>query len=392
MALPVVTTLRRSFKFRLYPNQQQTRDLEEVLETHRRIYNRCLEERKTAWETEQRNISWVDQCGCFSKNRSQDAFQPKIAVNSGQGTIRRLDKAFASFFRRVKAGQKPGYPRFKNRDRFSSFDFPAYGNGIKLVDGKLRIFGVGLVRIKQHRPVEGTIKTVAIKREADKWYAVFSCAIEVAITPSKKPAFGVDLGLETFLTGSNGQSIKNPRYLKTVLPELRRKQRALARKQRGSKRRGQAKRRVAALYAKVSNARKHYHHKTANQLVKRFGTIAVERLNVRGMLKNRWLARSISDVGWSQFVQILKHKAESAGARVIEVDPRGTSQECSGCGKVVKKPLSQRWHSCPCGVELHRDHNAAKNILARAVKPPARGGPAKRNASNGKRASKSHLE
>jgi putative transposase len=283
--------------------------------------------------------------------------------------MRRLDKAFAAFFRRVKAGEQPGYPRFKGRDRFDSIEFPAYGDGIKLIDGELRIQQVGMVRIKRHRPIEGKIKTVTLKREAGKWYAVFSCDLgDVAVEPSAHPPVGIDVGLESFLTTSDGAPEPNPRYQKTERPELRRAQRSLARKERGSKHRRRSKRKVAKVHARVRRLRQEHHHQVALRLVRRSGFIAAESLNIRGMLKNDRLARAISDAGWSGFLLTLRSKAESAGVAYVEVDARGTSQQCSGCGSEVRKDLSVRWHNCGhCGLSLHRDENAARNILARGL-------------------------
>jgi putative transposase len=289
--------------------------------------------------------------------------------------MRRLDKAFAAFFRRVKAGEDPGYPRFKGRDRFDSIEFPAYGDGIKLIDDKLRVTNVGLIKVKLHRPLEGKIKTVTLKREAGHWYVVFSCDLgPVEVEPSTNPPVGIDVGLESFLTTSDedrrpgaAPQYPNPRYQKTALPALRRAQRSLARKRKGGKNRRKSRRKVAKIHARVARLRQEHHHQVALKLVRRYGFIAAESLNIRGMLKNGRLARSISDAGWSGFLLTLRHKAESAGVEYVEVDARGTSQECPDCGRVVNKDLSQRWHSCECGCSLHRDEASARVVLARGL-------------------------
>jgi putative transposase len=271
--------------------------------------------------------------------------------------------------RRVKAGENPGYPRSKGRDRFDSIEFPAYGDGIKLIDGKLRVQHVGMVKVKLHRPIEGKIKTVALKREAGHWYAVFSCDLgPVEVEPSANPPVGIDVGLESFLTTSDGEQEPNPRYQKEALPALRRAQRALARKRTGGKNRRKSKREVAKIHARVARLRREHHHQVALKLVRRYGFIAAESLSVTNLLKNGQLARSISDAGWSGFLGTLRHKAESAGVAYVEVDARGTSQQCSGCGAEVGKDLSVRRHDCGhCGLSLHRDENAARNILARGL-------------------------
>jgi putative transposase len=369
--------MRRGFKFKLYPNSGQEAALSVALETHRRLYNAALEQRITAYETEKRSVGFSEQCRGLTERRKENAYLDRVNATGCQGTLRRLDHAFQSFFRHVREGTgKPGFPRFKGKDRFNSFAFPAYGDGVKLHVGehpKLYVQHVGEVRIRLHRPVEGKIKTVTVKREAGKWYAVFSCELPDVAAPDRRadPATGIDLGLERFLTAADGSVVANPRFLKGSLPELRRRQRALARAKRGSGRRRKTKSRVTQCYARVANQRRDFHHKTALDLIRRYGFVAVEDLDVRelGSSGPHRMNRAIHDAGWSQFVGILKYKAESAGTRVVVVETRGTSQECSGCGTVVPKTLRDRKHTCPvCGLSLHRDENAARNILARGLR------------------------
>ena len=368
--------MRRAFKYRLFTNANQERELDIALETHRRLYNTYLDYRELAYSQYGVTLSYVDCSRWFKHQRGHNPYFARINFSSAQATMRRLDKSFANFFRRVKAGEKPGYPRFKGRDYFDSIEFPAYGDGIKLIDGKLRVTNVGLIKVKLHRPVEGKIKTVTLKLEAGHWYVVFSCDLgPVEVEPSKNPPVGIDVGLTKFLTKSDGSKPEpNPRYLKDALPELRRKQRSLFRKKKGGKNRRKARKVVAKLHVRVANLRREHHHQVAVKLVRRYGLIAVESLNIQGMLKNDRLARSISDAGWNGFLMTLRSKAESAGIAFVEVNARGTTQECSGCGRVVPKDLSQRWHSCECGCSLDRDENAARNILARGLQ--ARTGPA----------------
>ncbi len=304
--------------------------------------------------------------------------------------MRRQKKSFANFFRRLKSGEKPGYPRFKGRDFFNSIEFPSHGDGIRLQGNRLRVQHVGVIRVQLHRDVEGTIKTLAVKREAGKWFLVVSCDRgDVVVAPSVNPPVGIDVGLASFLTRSDGSKAEpNPRYLKTALPELRRKGRAVARKRKGGKNRRKAVKMLAKAHARVKNLRSDHHHKVALKLVHRYGLIAVERLGIKNMLKNDRLARAISDVAWGNFLLTLRSKAESAGVAFVEVNARGTSQECSECGQVVPKDLSQRWHSCSCGCSLDRDENAARNILARGLQ--AWTGPAGLNVAEcRKRASRS---
>ena len=360
----------RNYKFRLFTNANQERELERTLETHRRIYNKALEGRTLCWETAGVNWNFYEQSRWLTIQRRLNPHWASVNATAAAQTLRRLDKAFASFFSRCKRGDRPGYPRFKGQDRFSSFVFKnaAKSGGWRIVDGKLRLQHIGVVRVRWHRQLPvGTIKALRILREGGKWFACFSVELPDADATTKARQVGIDVGLKSFVTTSDGESFGDSRCLERQLPELRRRQRALSRCKRGSNRRKQIKQRVVALHAKVRNTRRDLHHKVAKSLVDRYGVIAAESLNVLGMLKNRRLARRISDAGWGQFVSILSSKAESAGCRVILVDPKNTSQQCSNCGEIVRKSLAVRVHRCYCGCVLDRDVNAAKNIEARAV-------------------------
>lgn len=371
--------MRKAFKFRLYPDANQTRELGITLESHRRLYNACLGQRKSAYEEDDISVTYPQQSAWFKNQRYVNKWFAKLNFSSAQATMRRLDKAYVAFFRRTKSGQKPGFPRFKAQGRFKSVEFPAYGNGIKMLStGKLRVQHVGHIKVKQHRAIEGEIKTVSLKLEDDKWYVVFSCDLgEVRMLPSQNPPVGVDVGIESFLTTSDGQHVPNPNYLKKQLPVIRRVGRFVSRKKMGGKNRKKAVKRLRRLHAKIADLRHDHRHKTSLDLCRRYGLIAVEGLNIEGMLKNRRLSRAIADAAWGGFLLTLKQKAESAGVSVVEVSARGTSQECSGCGAVVLKRLSERTHSCPnCKLVLQRDVNAARVILARAL---ARTGPAGAN-------------
>jgi putative transposase len=363
--------MRRAFKFRLYPNVNQTRELNIMVETHRRLYNVALEQRKLAYETRGLSINYNTQSGQLKELRASDPYQARTNFSSEQATLRRLDKSYQNFFRRCKQGAKEkGFPRFKGHDHFNSVEFPTYGDGIRLKGNRLRVQHIGTIRTKVHRQVKGEVKTATLKREVNKWFVVLSCDLGIEVVPpSTLPSVGIDVGLEAFLTTSDGHHrIENPRYQKVELPKLRRLQRAVSRKKKGSRNRRKASHQVRVLHARIRNLRHEHHHQIALFLIRLYGLIGVEDLNVSNMLKNHTLARAISDVGWAGFVNVLRCKAERAGAEVVVVNPRGTSQECSGCGNVVAKTLAERWHTCPhCGLSLHRDENAARNILARAL-------------------------
>jgi len=359
--------LRKAFKYRLWTNANQERELSIAMESHRRLYNAMLAMRIASWECDRLSINYPFQSWCCTGMRKTNPYMARLNASSAHATVRRLDKAYQNFFRRVKAGAaKPGFPRFKGKGQFGSIEYPSYGNGIRLSGNRLRVQHVGVIRVKLHRPREGVIKTATLKLEGDKWFLILSCDLgDVAIPKSHGPPVGIDVGLESFLTTSDGEHEPNPRFLKNELPALRRAGRAVSRKTKGGSNRRKAVRRLRCCHTRVRNLRHDHHHKTALRLVRRYGLVAVESLNIQGMLKNHCLARAISDAGWSGFLGILKSKAESAGVEVVEVNPAYTSQICSSCGQIVQKSLSERWHACDCGCSLHRDVNAAKNILAR---------------------------
>ncbi len=278
-------------------------------------------------------------------------------------------------FRRVKRGENPGYPRFKGKGRYDSFTFPQAGTtGVKLQEGGKRVllYGLGSVKVKLHRPLEGKLKTATVKREGEHWYIVFTCEVEPRPLPPNDGVVGIDLGTNPhFLVTSEGERVEAPRYFQKAQAKLAAAQRSLARKKRGSRRREKARRRLARLYRKIANQRRDFHHKLARRLVNRYGTIVHEDLNILGLARSR-TAKGVLDAGLAQFLQTLAYKAEEAGRRVVGVDPRHTSQDCPVCGHREKRPLWMRVSTCPqCGTFLHRDVAAALNILARARTEPS---------------------
>ena len=355
--------MRKTFRYRLYPTKVQSEVLTHQLREACTLYNAALQERRDAWRLAGKSMTYYDQANQLKEIR-QEGLTGLANFSCCQDVLRRLEKSFKGFFRRVKNGEKPGYPRFRPHHRYDSVTFPAYGDGIRLMDSrKLRIQGVGCVKVKLHRPVAGRIKTVTIKRHAGKWYACFS--VEMATEPlaPSTEAVGIDVGLESFAVLSDGAIVLNPRYFRHAQAALRRAQRKVARSKRGGSGRRKAVRALQVAHAKVGNQRLDFQHKLARWLVNRFGLIAVEELNIKG-LASGMLAKSVHDAGWSGFFQKLAYKAESAGRLLVQVDPRGTSQRCSGCGSEVRKELKDRWHDCPtCGLSVSRDLNSAIAIL-----------------------------
>ena len=357
-------TVRKTFKYKLQPTADQERAMAFVLRRCRELYNAGLQERRDAWR----------MCGVPITVASQSAQLPAIKdvrpeyrdIHSQvlQDVLTRLDRAFQAFFRRVKAGQTPGYPRFKGVDRYTSFTYKQFGRGAMLDNGCLVLSKIGRLAVRWSRPLEGTPKTVTISHEADGWYVCFSCAdVPTEPLPLTGQETGIDLGLESFATLADGSQIANPRIFRVAELNLKRAQRRVSRRKKGSHRRRKAVQLLARAHQKVRRARADFHHKTALALVRRYDTIYHEDLQTANMVKNHHLAKSIADAGWSRFLSILSFKAAEAGKTVVAVPPAYTSQSCSGCGVLVAKGLSVRWHLCPdCGTSLHRDHNAAKNI------------------------------
>jgi putative transposase len=361
--------VRKAFKYRLYPTVTQEQAMAEMLDTHRHLYNRALAERKTAWEESGESVSYGQQSAHLKDERITNPFLARTNFSSCQATLRRLDRAFQAFFRRVKAGEKPGYPRFKGRNRFDTVEFPSYGDGCKWDGSRVYFQHIGRVKVKLHRPVEGMIKTVSFTREADGWHVVFSSELpDMVADPSPLPETGIDLGLKAFLVAADGREIAPPRYYRKAQATLRRVGRAVARKHKGSHRRKKAVQVLAKRALHVANQRRNFHHQVAHQLVSQYGMIAHEALNIQGIAHSR-LAKTTHDVGWGQFLNILHGKAEGAGVRVIAVPPANTTQQCSACGALPETPeqrkaLSDRVHRCrSCGYVADRDRNAAQNIL-----------------------------
>ncbi len=358
-------TVRKTYKEKLRPTPSQERALEEVLWRCRDLYNTALEQRITAWQRRRVSVSRYEQEAELKAIRAEMPEYEAIHSHILQDVLARLDKTYQAFFRRVQRGEKAGFPRFKGRNRIHSFTFKEYGNGARLDNGFLVLSKIGRISVHWSRPIEGMPKTVTISHEADGWHVAFSCAdVPVQPIPATSQETAIDLGLESFATLANGQPIATPGYYRKADAYLRRCQRRVTRRKKGSHRRRKAVALLARAHQHIRNQRQDFHHKTALALVRQYDTIYHEDLRVRNMVQNHSLAKSISDAGWAAFLAILTFKAAGAGKRAQAVNPAFTSQACSGCGAIVSKGLSVRWHSCPnCRTSLHRDHNAALNIL-----------------------------
>jgi putative transposase len=357
-------TVRKTFKFKLKPTPEQERMLDRTLMLCRHVYNAAVEERRDAWQKCAVSVGYYQQKAELPPIKAAMPEYGEVHSQVLQDVVQRVDRAFQAFFRRVKSGETPGYPRLQGRNRYNSLTYPQFGNGATLDNGFLVLSKIGRIAVRWSRPIEGTPKPVTISRDADGWYVCFSCAdVPIQPLPATGHETGIDLGVESFATLSDSTMIHHARCYRKAERHLKTAQRRVSRRKKGSARRRKAVTLLARAHLKVKRQRADFHHKVALQLVRANDTIYHEDLQTANMLKNHHLAKSISDAGWSTFLNILSAKAAYAGRRVIAVPPAYTSQTCSGCGVLVQKGLSVRWHSCPdCGTSLHRDHNAAKNI------------------------------
>ncbi|KNE80944.1 MULTISPECIES: RNA-guided endonuclease InsQ/TnpB family protein [Streptomyces] len=398
--------MRRAYRFLLRPTVRQERALVEMLRDHCSLYNGALQERRDAYRHSSRtSVRYGDQSAQLKEIRAFDPeCQGRWSFSSQQATLRRLDRAFQAFFRRVKAGGTPGYPRFKGVGHFDTVTFPRDGDGCRWdstpqdARTRVRLQGVGHVRVHRHRSVRGRVKTVGVKREGRRWYVILTCdEVPAEPLPPTGSRVGIDLGTVHFLTDSSGHRVANPTFLQASAEELAAAQRHLAtfpkRTRRRTKKHRAAARKVARLHAKIRRRRLDYHHKQALALVRKHDVIGHERLNTAGMTKapvprpdpdrdgaflangsaaKAGLNRGILDAGWGQFLRILADKAESTGRRVIPVDARNTSRTCppeiGGCGHVAKENrVTQAKFACVnCGLVANADHVGALNVKHRA--------------------------
>jgi putative transposase len=347
-----------TYKFRLTPSKSQRTKLLQTLELCRWVFNETLAARKNAWEQEKKSLTRFDTIKLLPVWKVEKPELSQVYSQVLQEVCTRVDLAFQAYFRRVKEhAEKVGYPRFKGYGRYASFTYPQ--TGFELLDHALLLSKIGAIKIIQHRPLEGRIKTLNIQRDAvGNWYACFACEVEPTPLPFKDVAVGIDVGLTIFATLSKGVTVDNPRFFRRDEYELGRAQRRWD-KDKTSKRRKV----IAHIHQRIANRRKDFAHKLSRELVNTYGVLIFENLSTKNMLQNHRLSKSISDAAWNQLILHCTYKAECAGRVVVWVDPRNTSKMCSGCGMLVEKDLSVRVHDCPsCGLVLDRDLNASINI------------------------------
>jgi putative transposase len=381
--------VRRAYVFRLRPTARQHVVLAACVDAHRELYNAALQERRDGWSHSKTRIRYGDQSAQLTEIRSVRPDQAVWSFSSQQATLRRLNKAFDGFFRRVKAGRTPGYPRFKGKARFDSVEWPKDGDGARWLPDQRWVYlqGVGQVKVHLHRQIEGRVKTIQVKRQGRRWMLVLSCDdVLTKPLPATGGQVGIDVGVVTYATLSDGTAVANPRWARQEARRLEVAQQRLQRAKRGSNNRVARRETVAARHRKIANRRKDFHHKQARELTARYDLLVVEDLMIANMLRRAMpkpdldnpggflpsgaraksgLNRSISDAGRGQFVSILRAKAEDAGRTWIEVDPRHTSDGCECCGHAApENRVSQAGFVCQrCGHHAPADEHAARNIL-----------------------------
>ncbi len=372
--------MNKNFQYRLYPTKKQLRMLEVTLEECRWLYNHLLEKRKTAYAQEGKSLSCYGQQATYPILKEERPSLNTVHSQVLQNVSVRIDLAMKAFFRRVKAGEKPGYPRFKGYGRYDSFTYPQSGFSITY-DERVSLSKIGSVKMVYHRPIKGTIKTCTIHRSStDKWYVTFACECKPERLEPTSTQVGIDVGLKTFATLSTAEEIENPRFFRQeekALAKAQRKHSTLAKgtiapiayspkdaSPKDASERKKHRKVVARVHERVKFKRDNFTHQHSRQIVDRYGVMCVEDLNVNRMVHNHCLAKSISDAAWSAFFSQLNAKAEEAGRQFIQVNPAYTSQDCSRCGHRQKMPLGERVYHCPCCLLiLDRDLNASKNIL-----------------------------
>jgi len=358
----------KTYRYRLYPNKKQKQIIDNTIELCRHLYNCGLEQRIRAYRQNRISVTAFQQINELPGLKETFPEYQNVHSQVLQDVLRRLDKTFKAFFLRIKAGEKGGCPRFKGVTRYHSFTYPQPQENMLPSNGKLYLPKIGRVKIKLHRELPSKIRTITITRKNGKYYACFAVEAEANPLPITGKYVGIDMGVISFVATSDGLLVQAPRSYRKAEKRLKTYQREVSRRKKGSNRRKKSVQKLARAHEKVANQRKDIAHKVARYLVDNYDFIAHEDLQVKNMVKNHHLAKSIHDSGWGVFFNILACKAAEAGRLVVKVPPQYTSQICSGCSTIVKKSLAERIHKCPhCGLELDRDINAARNILATAL-------------------------
>jgi putative transposase len=362
LALCYILITRKTFRYRLFPTPAQQRKMVQTLRECRGLYNTLLAERRDIYERTGKSPSLYSQQGRFPRIKEANPALREVHSQVLQNVAVRIDLAFKAFFRRCKAGDKPGYPRFRGASRYDSFTYPQ--SGFRVEGGRVFLSKIGHLKAVIHRPLEGRVKTATVRKTATgKWFVCFSCEVEPVPLPESSGAVGVGVGLKDIIATSDGESVSAPKFLRKEEKELARTQRRLSEAPKGSRTRAKRRKIVAKVHERIRNKRTNFAHQQSRKLVNRYGLVAVEDLSVNRMNKNRCLVKSIADAAWTDLIEKLSYKAEWAGREFVKVSPAYTTQDCSCCGHRQVMPLDKRVYDCrTCGLSLDRDTNAARNI------------------------------
>jgi putative transposase len=387
----------RAYKFRIYPDATRQAEIDERLVLAQQLYNKILEKSIAAYQNVNTKVSMAQFNRFVKEIIQEDKKYLKLYSQTRCEIEYRLLKAYQNFFRRIKEGtRKAGFPRFRSINRYKSITYPQDNGSFSIRNGRLRVSRIGTMKIEIHRNIGGTIKTLAIKREGKNYYAIFTTINNIKVPEVKNTnPVGIDLGLDSFVAISDGTKIEKPKFMQQKRKKIAKWQKIVARRSKGSKRRERAKARLQKAYEYSTNQSNDYLHKLSDTLVKSgYTSFAVEDLHIQNMVRNHRLAQSIQNASWNRFINMLSYKAESAGMKVIKVDARNTSKECSNCGNIQDMPLSIREYNCSrCGMRLDRDINASINILHKATTLGQRGSHAQGDMTSAvQQASKSRIE
>jgi putative transposase len=356
--------MRKMFQYRIFPTKKQVHKLNETLEECRWLYNHLLEKRKDIYEQTGQGLTLYGQQATFPILKQERPSLERVHSQVLQNVAVRVDLAFKAFFRRCKEhAEEPGFPRFKGQGRYDSFTFPQSGFSLTH-DNRVVISKVGAIKMVYHRPVKGKVKTCTLHRSSTgKWYVSFSCEVEPERLATRPEQVGIDVGLKTFATLSDGEEIDNPRFFRKEEKALAQVQRKHSKLAQGTPQRRKHRKVVARVHERIAFRRDNFTHQESRKIVNAYGVICVEDLQVNRMTHNHCLAKSIADASWSAFFAQLSRKAAEAGRAFVKVNPAYTSHTCSRCGHRQKMPLDVRVFKCPCcAVQLDRDLNAALNI------------------------------
>ena len=367
--------VKRAFKYRFYPTDEQAAELSRTFGCVRLVYNKALEERTSAWYGEQRRISYVQSSAALTqwKKAGELAFLSEVSSVPLQQALRHLQGAFGNFF-----AKRAKYPRFKSRKK-SRASAEYTRSGFTFRDGRLTLAKmVEPLDIRWSRPLPDGAQptTVTVSRDsAGRWFVSLLCEDLIAPAAARANAVGIDAGITSLVTLSTGEKVTNPRHERRDRDKLAKAQRKLSRKAKGSANREKARRRVAKVHARIADRRRDFLHKLSTRLVRENQTVVIEDLTVRNLLKNHKLARAISDAAWTELRSMLEYKCAWYGRELVVIDRWfPSSRLCGNCGTVAAKmPLNVREWRCDCGAVHDRDVNAAKNILAAGLAAAACG-------------------